>query len=109
MRLFERYKSFQHKTELEKINQAGSVMAHAVHAQIEHGHVSPFEMQIKNPIKHLPDESFLLRSTKRAVEELASMRVNEELPLYDEASTLLANQETEQQELIVIFTRPSEA
>ncbi len=104
-----RFQATRQRADQDKIREAGDTMAATILDQIEHGQNSPYTAEATNSIKYLSDEMFLLRSTTRAVERLATICIGEELPVYNEASTLIANQETKQKELIVIFTRPSEA
>lgn len=108
MKFIERYKAVKRNSTQDKVHKAGDVMAAKIMDQIHEGQHSPFQVEIKNRTVD-PDEKFLLRSTTRAVERLSAKCANEELPLYDERATLLANHESDRKELTVIFTRPSEA
>lgn len=104
----ERHRIVKHKKQMDKIRQAGDAMAHEILGQIEHGHTSPFETTTTNSIRGMSDEMFLLNSTKRAVERLAVSCPDQEIPLYDEPSTIVINNETRTKELVVVFARPSE-
>lgn len=102
------FKEHYHRQEIDKVNEAGQHMAHAVFGQISKGQISPFEVPLKNTIKHFPDEMFLLKCTKRAVDLLAVKMPGEELPLYDEHTTIQQNYESTDNQLVAIFARPSE-
>lgn len=111
--MFESYKArrqaHKHKNEQDKIRQAGDAMALAVIEQIEEGQTSPYEVKTKKTLSTYPDEMFLARATKRAVEYMAAHLPHRELPLYDEHSTLLENHQSKSKELIVWFSSPSES
>lgn len=109
MNIFERSRAIKRNSTQDKIRKAGDDMANHILEQLHDGQCSPFEIEVTKSTKHLSDEMFLLRSTKRAVERLASEYEGGELPLYDEAATMRENHENNRRELTVIFRRPSEA
>lgn len=106
---FESVREARLQKDERRAHSAGREAAKHILADMQAGTPPPYEAEIKHRPRTMGKERFLLTAANQAVYNLSRYYDGQELPLYDDPATVLANRQGEQDNLVLVLKKPGQA
>lgn len=106
---FESVREARLQKDERRAHSAGREAAKRILADMQAGAPSPYETEITHRPGVMGKERFLLTAANQAVYNLSRYYDDQELPLYDDPATVLANHQSEQDNLVLVLRKPEQA